>query len=110
MNTAFLVAIVFFLVFGYLLYRLIKYRSFRGFAFGARVEKKLGEALSASSAYTATKVKVYLLNGEPERAVGLELSTGAGESVFFGALSLGQVDQLIGLLQLATGPDSRNRL
>ncbi len=95
-------------LFGYLIYRLIKYGGFKGFAFGARIEEKIGEALSASTGYTATKVKVYALNGGPEKAIGLELSTGAGESVFFGSVSISQAEKLIELLQLATKAGSRN--
>ena len=109
MNITLLVGALALLIPGYVVYRIIKYRGFRGFAFGARIEEKVGEAI-ASSAYTATKVKVYVLNGGPEKAVGLELSTGAGESVFFGAISLSQTEQLIELLQSATKTGSRNRL
>ena len=93
-----------FLVAGYLVYRLIRYGGFRGFAFGAKILGKVGEVPAASSAYKATRARVYRLDGGPQRAVGLELSTGAGESVFYGAISTAQAEQLIELLQSATKP------
>jgi len=92
------------LVVGYLVYRLIRYGGFRGFAFGAKILAKVGEVPAASSAYGATRVRVYALDGGPRKAVGLELSSGAGESVFYGAISMAQSEQLIGLLQAAVKP------
>jgi len=92
------------LVVGYLVYRIIRYGGFRGFAFGAKILAKVGEVPAASSAYGATRVRVYALDGGPRKAVGLELSSGAGESVFYGAISMAQSEQLIGLLQAAVKP------
>ena len=69
----FVVVAVFAVVAVFLLVRMFRHGGLRGMLFGAGVRRTVGEVEGASSGLVRTRVKVHVLDGAPERAVGVEL-------------------------------------
>src|SRR5262249_38076441 len=71
--------LVFFAVIGaiavYFAFRFFKFGGFKGAMFGARIERTVGEAEGSSGNLTTTLVRVHVLGGGPDKAVGLEFVT-----------------------------------
>jgi hypothetical protein len=80
-----------------------KYGGLKGAMFGAPVKCTVGEIEGAGSRYVKFFIKVHVLDGSPERAVGLELIT--KPAMRFApmpcSLSVAQARNLIALLQQA---------
>ncbi len=87
------------LVVGYLAVRLIRFRGLRGALVGARISETIGEARGPASRLSPSLVRVHRLDGAPERAVGVELTT--GESMMITALSREEARRLANLLNAA---------
>lgn len=68
--------LVFLAVFGavaaYFAFRFFKFGGFKPGMFGARIERTVGEAEGSGGNIMNTLVRVHVLDGGPEKAVGLE--------------------------------------
>jgi hypothetical protein len=101
LNPGYLIAFVLLLIPGYLIYRIRKYGGFKGALFGARVRETIGEAVGPVGHIATSRIKVYALDGAPERAVGVELYASGGESRMMTAVSLDETERLIEFLKQA---------
>jgi hypothetical protein len=68
--------LVFLAVFGavvaYFVFRLFKFGGVKAAMFGARIERTVGEAEGSKGNLIKTIVRVHVLDGGPDKAVGLE--------------------------------------
>jgi hypothetical protein len=92
------------MVVGSLIFRFVKFGGFKAAMFGAPIERTIGEVLGSSGRMTKITVRVHILGGRPERAVGLELvaRTIASYQMVPVALSEDEARDLLRLLQSAT--------
>jgi hypothetical protein len=69
-------SLIFFPVFtaiaGYLLFRFVKFGRIKAAMFGARIERTVGEAAESGGKIMKSTVRVHVLDGGPDKAVGLE--------------------------------------
>jgi hypothetical protein len=65
--------VVFGVVAGSLLLRFVKFGGFKAAMFGAPIRRTTGEASGSSGKLLTTLIRVHVLGGGPDRAVGLEL-------------------------------------
>ena len=63
---------VFALIVGSLGFKFLKFGSFKGAMFEASIEHTIGEARATSGKLVEAAVKVHVLDGGPDKAVGLE--------------------------------------
>jgi len=71
--------LVFLAVFGaiaaYFAFRYFKFGGFKAAMFGARIERTVGEAEGSNGKLTTAIVRVHVLDGGPDKRVGLEFVT-----------------------------------
>ena len=73
MDTPSLIFLVFFAaIAGYLVLRFVKSGGVKAAMFGARIERTVGEAAGSGGRIIKSKVRVHVLDGGPDKAVGLE--------------------------------------
>ena len=63
---------VFTAIAGYLVFRFVKFGGIKAALFGARIERTAGEAVGSGGKIMKSIVKVHVLDGGPDKAVGLE--------------------------------------
>jgi len=63
---------VFIAIAGYLVFRFVKFGGIKAALFGARIERTVGEALASGGKIIKGVVRVHVLDGGPDKAVGLE--------------------------------------
>ena len=87
------------------LFRIMRYGGFRGALFGAEIRRTVGEVKGAGRSIVNIGLKVHVLGGAPERAVGIEIVTKSFASYRMMPVSLSRAEaqRLITLLQQATG-------
>ncbi len=88
----------------WILVRSTRFGSFRGGLFGARIQATVGEVTGSRPGYVQRTVRVHILDGPPERAVGLEVvwKTFASYGMHPVTLSLSEARNLSSLLEVAT--------
>jgi hypothetical protein len=57
---------------GYLVFRFVKFGGIKAALFGARIERTVGEAVGSGGKIIKSVVRVHVLDGGPDKAVGLE--------------------------------------
>ena len=73
METADLIMLgVFGAVAAYFAFKFFKFGGLKGAMFGARIERTVGEAAGSDGNVMKTLVRVHVLDGGPDKAVGLE--------------------------------------
>jgi len=89
----------------YFAFRFIKFGGFKAAMFGARIERTVGEAEGSDGSIMKTLVRVHVLDGSPEKAVGLEFvaKSFASYQMVPIALSESEARGLIRYLQSAVG-------
>ena len=98
-----LFAVVFFAVAAWFVFRATKFGGLRGAVFGARIQRTVGEVLGARRSFLTTVLRVHILEGGPEEAVGIEIVSKGFAAYRMTPITLSLVDArtLIGLLQSA---------
>ena len=96
---------VFALVIGSFLYRYLRFGGIKAAMFGAEIDRTVGEISGARGKVTNSSVRVHVLRGGPERAVGLEFVTKSVASYQMVPISLSSeaARELALLLQKAIG-------
>ena len=101
--------LVFLSVFGavaaYFIFRFLKFGGFKGAMFGARIQRTVGEAEGSGGSVMKTLVRVHVLDGGPDKAVGLEFvaKSFASYQMVPVTLSDSEARELIRALQSAVG-------
>lgn len=99
--------LIFFVLFGatvaYFIFRFFKFGGFKAAMFGARIERTVGEAKGSDGSMMKTLVRVHVLEGSPEKTVGLEFvaKSFASYQMVPITLSLSEARDLISYLQSA---------
>jgi len=87
----------------YFVTRIARFGGFKAAMFGARIERTVGEVSGSGGKWMSTTIRVHRLEGEPDKAVGLELvqkSPGSWSMQPY-SLSAGEASKLVQLVQSA---------
>ena len=91
------------LIAGAFVFKFFKFGGIKPAIFGASIERTTGEVRASTGRIVKAVVKVHVLNGGPDRAVGLEFvaKTFASYQMFPVTLSEGEARNLIHFLETA---------
>src|SRR5689334_5414217 len=103
-NVSPLLAAAFFLVLAWMLLRIVRYGSWRGALFGASIQRTVGEVEGVGALVTNNFLRVHVLDGPPDKAIGIEIvaKSLASYQMLPITLSLTRARILIDILQSAT--------
>ena len=89
----------------FFLFNFVKFGGFKAAMFGARIERTVGEAQGSDGHIMKTLVRVHVLDGGPDKAVGLEFVARSFTSYQMTPITLSssQARDLIRQLQSAVG-------
>lgn len=92
-------------VLGYFVYRIIRYKGFKGAMFGAEILETFGEVSGSKSGFVSVSLKVHALSGPDalHSLVGLEVVARSGLSYQMSPMTLerSEAQKLISLLERA---------
>ncbi len=87
----------------YFVTRIVRYGGFKAAMFGARIERTVGEVYGSGSKFMGSTIRVHVLEGDAEKAIGLEVvQKGPGAySMQPCSLSASEASKLVQLIQSA---------